>query len=362
MNILNHDNDYVKSSFHTIAPYIGKLRPEIASLLISKYSSKDDVIFDPFCGSGTVPLEAWIQGRKTVGVDLNYYAFVLSRAKLFPYPSLEIAIKCLNESAALVHSLKADFIIPAIPEWVSKFFHPKTLREIIIWMHVLISRNDYFLISCLLGILHHQRPGFLSYPCSHGAPYLRDEKFPSDEFPEMYEYRDVYERLYKKVVRSYSCLPILDSSISREIYCMNTLEFSAGKTLNSTIITSPPYMKSLTYARDNRLRLWFLGHPNWEQIDKLISLNKKDFSHLMKKCFYSWANIQNKGNYCILVIGDILYDRAKMQSIPDLICYQAKETNYMLVEQIDYPTDINRKIVKANSQIKKETICVFQRS
>jgi len=90
---LHFKNEYIKSSLHTIAPYVGKLRPEVVSMLIDKYSSINHTIYDPFCGSGTVPLEAWIKGRNVIGVDLNYYAFVLTKAKLFPYPSLDIALK-----------------------------------------------------------------------------------------------------------------------------------------------------------------------------------------------------------------------------------------------------------------------------
>jgi len=119
-------------------------------------------------------------------------------------------------------------------------------------------------------------------------------------------------------------------------------------------------MKSLTYARDNRLRLWFLGHPNWEQLDKRISVAKSEFSSLMKNCFKSWAGFQNKDNYCILVVGDIMFDTTKKQSIPDLIRTHA-EYNYKLINTFDYPINIERKVVKTSSQIKTEKICVFQR-
>jgi len=355
-------NKYIKSSLHTIAPYVGKLRPEVVSMLIDKYSSINHTIYDPFCGSGTVPLEAWIKGRDAIGVDLNYYAFVLTKAKLFPYQSLDVALKHLNKISTLVDSIKNKVNMKNIPKWVSCFFHQKTIKEIMIWMNILLTKKDFFLISCLLGILHHQRPGFLSFPSSHGAPYLRSELYPIIEYPEMYEYRNVYERLYKKVVRTYKAMPTLDFSIKRKVFYRDTQKKSNAEMLNnSTIITSPPYMKSLTYARDNRLRLWFLGHPNWEQLDKRISVAKLAFSNLMRNCFKSWSDFQNKGNYCILVVGDIMFDITKKQSIPDLIRTHAKECNYTLINTFDYPINIERKVVKTSSQIKTEKICVFQR-
>jgi len=356
-----YNNNYTKSSLHTIAPYVGKLRPEVVSTLIDMYSSESQTIFDPFSGSGTIPFEAWIKGRKTVGVDLNYYAFVLTNAKLFPYPSLDMALEHLDENHRLVKSSKTCFKANNVPEWVSHFFHPETLKEIIAWMNVLSIKKDCFLMSCLLGILHHQRPGFLSYPSSNGAPYLRNKKYPICKYPEMYEYRNVYERLYKKVIRSYKNMPALDFSIKRKTYHMDAPKFGNDMLKDSIIITSPPYMKSLTYARDNRLRLWFLGHPDWEQLDKRISLNKAAFSNLMTDCFGVWSAAQNKGNYCILIVGDIPFERVGRQNIPDLICAKAKGFNYEFVDLFDYPINMDRKFVKNDSRIKTEKICVFRR-
>src|SRR5258708_20036869 len=49
------------------------------------------------------------------------------------------------------------------------------------------QRRSTFLLSCLLAILHHQRPGFLSFPSSHAVPYLRLNSFPRELYPEKKE-------------------------------------------------------------------------------------------------------------------------------------------------------------------------------
>ena len=59
------------------------------------------------------------------------------------------------------------------------------------------------IVGHLLGILHHQRPGFLSFPSSHLVPYLRSRKYPRKMFPEMYSYRELRPRLLAKIMRSY---------------------------------------------------------------------------------------------------------------------------------------------------------------
>ena len=352
--------DYQKSSLHTIAPYVGKLRPDIVSSIIKEYSDKDSTIFDPFCGSGTVLLEAWIMGRKTIGIDLNYYAYVISMAKLFPYANFETAKQQLENYNNYLETKNSDIIITDVPNWIKDFFHADTLSEIVAWKDILIKNNDYFILACLLGILHHQRPGFLSYPSSHGAPYLRSKKYPKSEYPNMYEYRNVYERLLKKIARTYKVMTKLDFGQSREVMNINTLNIH-GITDNLTIITSPPYMKSLTYARDNRMRLWFLEHPDWEELDQNISMGKESFSKLMDGCFNKWSTIQKKGNYCIVVVGDILFDKTHKKSLPDAICDIATKFSYDIIDVLDYPINKDRKVVKTESRIRTEKICVFRK-
>lgn len=51
---------------------MGMLPPKLAQILISLSNPDwDDVVIDPFCGSGTVNIEAAIMGYKTIGSDLD---------------------------------------------------------------------------------------------------------------------------------------------------------------------------------------------------------------------------------------------------------------------------------------------------
>jgi hypothetical protein len=167
-------------TFHQIAPYIGKMKSSMAKEIINAYSSPGDLIFDPFAGSGAIALESLIAGRAVVCTDINPYAVALTQAKLTPPCSLDEALRraenILNFTLKSSHAISLE----PVPEWVRSFFHPQTLREIIQFMRIAKRDNDSFLVACLLGILHHQRPGFLSYPSSHLVPYLRCHKFPKE--------------------------------------------------------------------------------------------------------------------------------------------------------------------------------------
>src|SRR5580658_10523085 len=87
-----------ESTFHQLSPYIGKIKSSMAASLVSQFTNEGDLIYDPFSGSGTVALEAWIAKRRVIANDLSPYACLLTRAKLFPYPSLENALSHIERA------------------------------------------------------------------------------------------------------------------------------------------------------------------------------------------------------------------------------------------------------------------------
>jgi hypothetical protein len=120
-------------------------------------------------------------------------------------------------------------------------------------------------------------------------------------------------------------------------------------------------MKSLTYARDNRLRLWFLGEKEWRNLDSKISPKQSEFTTLMTRCFDKWSIIQQQGDYCVLIIGDIIFDKKKNQSIPEFICEIANRKGYNSIEMINDPINCDHKTVRKDSSVKVEKICVFRK-
>ena len=51
--------------------YRGNCCPQVPRNLLLKYTKEDDIILDPFCGSGTALIEAKLLKRYSVGVDVN---------------------------------------------------------------------------------------------------------------------------------------------------------------------------------------------------------------------------------------------------------------------------------------------------
>lgn len=350
-----------ESTLHQLSPYIGKLKSTLAAALIGAFTREGDLVYDPFCGSGSVALEAWSAKRRVVATDLSPYAVTLTLAKLFPHLSIEDANAELEASAIRVSRVIPSIDLRKVPRWVRSFYHPETLREAIAWAYVLKRRKSYFLLSCLMGILHHQRPGFLSYPSSHAVPYLRERKFPRNQHPKLYEYREVRRRLENKLERSLRRLPDLDHEVSRSCHLRNAASF-APKDKIDAIITSPPYMRQLDYGRDNRLRLWFLGQSDWNSLDRRISPTEKQFFALFRQCLKHWLEILSPSGRCILVIGDN-HSRIYNMSLPEAIATMAVHEigRYSLTAKYTETIPDKRRVRRGYQGSKSETVLILRK-
>jgi 16S rRNA G966 N2-methylase RsmD len=100
-------------SFHK---YWGKKPSETIGFLIEKLSNPNDVVCDPFVGSGVVVVEALVRSRRAIGIDLNPIAIEITKFLINP-PSAELVKSVflklksklqaeINESYAIQHPSK----------------------------------------------------------------------------------------------------------------------------------------------------------------------------------------------------------------------------------------------------------------
>jgi hypothetical protein len=298
-----------------------------ASGLLRAYVNGGRRIFDPFSGSGVIPLEAAIRGYEVLASDISPYAYTLTTAKLFPPKNLQMALECLNSAREYVQKDIKPPDLRKIPIWVRKFFNGKTLKEILGYRNFFEREKEYFHLACLMGVLHHQRPGFLSFPASHTTPYLRDKKFPRQEFPELYLYRDVHSRMLKKITRVMRNVPTNLRNRRHMVSLSDIRTYPVSYQGIEACVTSPPYMNNLSYGRDNRLRLWFLGMNDWKPLDRAGYKNLTDFKDLMQAFFYNTRIILRPRGLCILVFG-----QARGTDLTKIITNVAKEKGFRLIE------------------------------
>ncbi|WP_236069538.1 hypothetical protein [Citreicoccus inhibens] len=248
-----------------------------------------------------------------------------------------------------------------VPQWVRRFFHPETLRHALALRDELVSHEDWFLLACLLGILHHQRPGFLSYPSSHLVPYLRNRLFPEEQFPEMYQERDVLSRMEAKIRRAFRRPPPRRARSS--VALCDSRKARVPKGLKA-IIASPPYMNELDYVRDNRLRLWFLERRLPEERDIPKSNPEGLFRDLMTSTLARLAAAVVPEGAIILIVGDASRGGRAIDTAQVVTSVFQKSpvlNAFSLVRVINDLIPDVRRSRRDLSGTKSETILVFRR-
>ena len=351
---------HVECSLHQLAPYIGKIKSSIARDLIEQYSKPGDLIVDPFAGAGTIPLEAAICERRAFAADISPYARILSQAKLSPPRTLQAALRSAEKALLEAETLPQPDL-RSVPLWVRRFFHPDTLRNALRFATVARQPGNEFLMACFLGILHHQRPGFLSYPSSHLVPYLRCKKYPRTKFPQMYAYRELKPRLLAKIHRTYKRFA-KPCRADATFYQSPVEKLKLPERFNA-LITSPPYMNALDYGRDNRLRLWFIDPILAENQVNDVTQRRTAFIEGITSLAEKLESGLSRGGYCVFVIGEEVrrsFNAHPSEVVVTLMSQKAPALRLRKVITDDIP-DVRRTRRECRG-VKTEHFLVFQKT
>jgi SAM-dependent methyltransferase len=121
---------------HGFHSYAGRMHPSIARGGISAFSAAGDTVVDPFCGSGTVLVEAMGLGRRGIGVDASPLGIAIARARTTLLGAdarerlVSEAARIAEESGERARKRKR----PDVPKWAQaelRRFHPHVLFELL---------------------------------------------------------------------------------------------------------------------------------------------------------------------------------------------------------------------------------------
>lgn len=265
--------------WHSLCSYRGKLKPAIANELVTRFTKPGDRVLDPMSGVGTIPLEASLQGRIGIANDLSEMAYIISRAKV-ERPLLKDVEANISELEKFIEDNKEKYSDNSevrrfgLNKKIIEYYHPETMKEILaaraFYMNRDLSSSDCLTMSCLMHILHGNRPYALSRNSHPLTPYA-----PKGEFI----YKNLIKHLREKALRSYRIIEGEEVWNIGEAYNYDILELGQYlKEKSDVIITSPPFASSFKFYTQNWLRLWFSGWEpeTFEKADTFFFDNKQN--------------------------------------------------------------------------------------
>ncbi|MEN3047237.1 MAG: DNA methyltransferase [Candidatus Caldarchaeales archaeon] len=287
-------------SLHSLCSRTGSFPPALARFFVERFSRPGAVVLDPFSGKGTAPLEACLAGRIGLGNDLAPEAYVLTRAKIRPVRFEEV-VDWVWRNRSFIESYRGT----DAPEEVQVFYSRSTLRQVLAARELLSEPEtdvDYFVTAVMLGILHGSSSDSLSVKCSHSfsmSPRYVEKavRVSGLKRPE----RNVADCILRRAERVLAdgLPPVKGIAFDGDARSLPLPPESVD-----LIVTSPPYFNMQTYAWDNWLRLWFLGHDYREVAKRLFHTDSVSrFLSFAEEFLREFNRVLRPGGSCFLVLG-----------------------------------------------------------
>ncbi len=297
---------------HGFHSYAGRMHPSTARGAIAALSKPGQRVLDPFCGSGTVLVEAMAAGRAATGLDASPLAVLIAkvRSTLLDAAERERLVSSAAEISEEAAERARKRIRPTIPSWAGREkerFSPHVAFELF-GLRELLSEtgNDavgHALRACFSSILVK----FMRQP----------EGFTTGEGPQRIG-RGVPSRFFagraEELASSLAALaaktpagtpaPAIRLGDARKLEQLSDDDFHL-------ILSSPPYAGTYDYAEHHDVRFLWLGLPR-EGLDRVqvgsrsegLGSPEKRWSSDRRRWLGEMGRVLKPGGRIVLVTGD----------------------------------------------------------
>lgn len=335
---------------HQLHPYPAKLLPHIANFFIRATTVRgtSGAVLDPFCGSGTVALEASLAGLAPMVADANPFALLLTKVKTYPYDAQHLR----EELRKIVNSAKRYKTAPIIEIINPDLWYKKEHREKLNILARALAEvsceheKDFFRIAFSLTA---KRVSFadpaVSVPvrlkAKENISSLINEKILTrlkwiDSLNVIDEFFRIAEQNIQRVEETNKLFPERKAALQVGVDARNISGIPSSvedglATNPSLILTSPPYGSAQKYIRASSLSLNWLGLANPKNLSELegASIGRE---HLPR-----WLNKTQEDNNALPPRYEAL-----IRSIGSTNPARAKITKQYLVDMQDAVTEISR--------------------
>lgn len=251
---------------HSYHKYPAKFIPQLARALIREYTTKEDFIWDPFCGSGTLNLEAFRTYRHSLGTDINPIAVLISRVKTTPLEPETLSAHNQELLKAIdTHKIRSESfyiskqVLNGNVDVLRKWFSKNSLLELghILW-HIKKQPSERryreFAFCAFSSILKRSSFWLNSSVKAQIDPEKRPQN-PLFYFKKQLRFMEnANKRLWHEVEDNQTRVRIFKHNAS------HTLPPKMQKM--DCIITSPPYVVSYDYSDIFKLSTYFLFYQD----------------------------------------------------------------------------------------------------
>ncbi|NHZ85506.1 MAG: hypothetical protein GWP19_06460 [Planctomycetia bacterium] len=275
---------------HGIHKYPAKFFPELPRWLIQRYSKENDIILDPFTGSGTTNVEALLAKRNSIGIDVDPFSRFLSKVKTTPLDQYELdkynEVLLENIIAFNPSSLHLSDI-PSFP-YRDNWFNEEILYELAFIRRLINTLDsnkeikDFYQI-CLSSIIRFVSNADNNCTRTVIRKKLNKSIYPSmalTKFAEMILINSFRITDFTNNIKSNCFVELPEEQDARNIsYSNGYIDFA---------VTSPPYVNAVDYPRTHQLEIYWLGIMNGSltPLKKMHvgteSVSISDYKHLHK--------------------------------------------------------------------------------
>jgi hypothetical protein len=298
-------------SLHEIS-YRACFKPQLPRFFIDRLTAPGAVVYDPFAGRGTTPLEAALAGRVPFACDINPLSRMLLEPRLSP-PAVD-EVRHRLEAIDLGRRVRA-------PRDLDAFFHPATLGEIAALRDYLLKREragamdgvDNWIRMVAVNRLTGHSAGFLSVytlPPNQAASVTAQRKI-NEARRQVPPRRDLRAVIIKK---SRALLKDFDHGDQRHLAraagrarLLTGPAHATPQIPGSSVdlaVTSPPFLAVVNYKLDNWLRCWFCGiDPRDVHITSLQRLDH--WQAAMTRVFKELHRVLRRGACVAFEVGEV---------------------------------------------------------
>ncbi len=298
-------------SLHQIS-YRACFKPHLVKFFLERFSKTGDIIYDPFMGRGTTPLEAALNDRIPWGSDLNPLASHLVKPRLSPPTQEAVLDRLRNLHLGGKISLSEELLV---------FYHPQTLTEISNLRSYLLKKEqknqlddiDRWIRMVALNRLTGHSPGFFSVYTMppNQAVSLKSQQRINARRQQTPPYRNITELILRKTKQLLSDCNI--KNIAKLNEAATHARFSIADASQPSklpkgsvdlMITSPPFLNVVDYATDNWLRCWFC-HIESHQLKITTPGSLSNWENFISKVFIQLKRILKPGGRIAIEIGEV---------------------------------------------------------